>query len=121
MLTHEENLEGLARLATQWVDPAMTHTPHRCIILDMVSSGSPVHGHQEGVAYNGHFASICDHPLFLFNEYGDCEGAPLRPGNVHSAERWRELLEPTVERALPRQGCAGALPGRRRLREAGGL
>jgi len=33
-----------------------------------------------------------------FNEFGDCEGALLRPGNVHSAERWREVLEPIVER-----------------------
>ena len=42
--------------------------------------------------------SVCYHPLFLFNHFGDCEGAMLRPGNVHSAERWREALEPVVER-----------------------
>ncbi|MFC1904182.1 IS1380 family transposase, partial [Chloroflexota bacterium] len=35
---------------------------------------------------------------FLFNEFGDCEGAMLRSGNVHSAERWRQVLEPIVER-----------------------
>ena len=64
----------------------------------MDSSESPVHGQQEGVAYNGHFESVCYHPLFLFNHFGDCEGAMLRPGNVHSAERWREALEPVVER-----------------------
>ena len=29
---------------------------------------------------------------------GDCEGAMLRPGSVHSAEPWREILEPIVER-----------------------
>ena len=34
------------------------------------------------------------HPLFLFNQFGDCEGATLRPGNVHSADGWQELLEP---------------------------
>ena len=32
----------------------------------MDSSESPVHGQQEGVAYNGHFESVCYHPLFLF-------------------------------------------------------
>ena len=64
----------------------------------MDSSESPVHGQQEGVAYNGHFESVCYHPLFLFNHFGDCEGAMLRPGNVHSAERWREVLEPVVKR-----------------------
>ena len=33
----------------------------------MDSSESPVHGQQEGGAYNGHFESVCYHPLFLFN------------------------------------------------------
>ena len=64
----------------------------------MDSSESPVYGEQEGAAYHGHFKTVCYHPLFLFNEFGDCEGAMLRPGNVHSAERWREVLEPIVER-----------------------
>ena len=39
---------------------------------------SPVHGQQEGAAYNGHFECVCYHPLFLFNQFGDCEGAKLR-------------------------------------------
>jgi len=64
----------------------------------MDSSESPVHGQQEGAAYNGHFECVCYHPLFLFNQFGDCEGATLRPGNVHSAEGWQELLEPVVKR-----------------------
>ena len=64
----------------------------------MDSSESPVHGEQEGSAYNGHFGCTCFHPLFCFNQFGDCEGALLRPGNVHSADRWRELLESIVQR-----------------------
>jgi hypothetical protein len=64
----------------------------------MDSSESPVHGDQEGAAYNGHFQSVCYHPLFLFNQFGDCEGALLRPGNVHSADPWREVLEPPLQR-----------------------
>src|SRR5918996_611295 len=56
-----------------------------------------------GAAYNGHFQSMCYHPLFLFNQFGDCKGALLRPGNVHSADRWREVLEPVVDR-YRRQG-----------------
>ena len=83
-LTQQDNLKGLARMA-------MAHTPHQRVILDMDSSESPVHGHQEGAAYNGHFECVCYHPLFLFNQFGDCEGATLRPGNVHSAEGWQEL------------------------------
>ena len=38
------------------------------------------------------------HPLLLFNQHGDCLGAKLRPGNVHSAEDWDELLLPEIER-----------------------
>ena len=36
--------------------------------------------------------------LLLFNREGDCLAAKLRPGNVHSAEGWEELLLPEIER-----------------------
>jgi hypothetical protein len=98
VLTQKKNLEGLTHMNTQWVNQAMTHTTHRRVTLGMNSSESPVHGDQEGAAYNGHFKCTCYHPLFLFNQFGDCEGALLRPGNVHSADRWREVLEPSVEK-----------------------
>jgi hypothetical protein len=97
-LNTTENLEALTKLNTVWVSRAMTNTSYRRIILDMDSSESPVHGEQEGAAYNGHFQSVCYDPLFLFNQFGDCEGALLRPGNVHSADRWQEVLEPVVGR-----------------------
>ena len=92
-LTQEDNLKGLALMNPQWVELAMAHTPHRRVILDMDSSESPVHGQQEGAAYNGHFECVCYHPLFLFNQFGstsfgDCEGADATtPENVHSG-RW---------------------------------
>ena len=57
-----------------------------------------MHGAQEGSAYNGHFESVCYHPLFLFTEHGDCLAATLRPGNVHSAEDWDNLLLPEIDR-----------------------
>jgi|TARA_Y100000310_G_scaffold338897_1_gene429850 hypothetical protein len=98
VLVTEENLKGLNQLNAEWVERAMTGTPHKRVILDMDSSESPVHGEQEGTAYNGHFGSLCYHPLFCFNQFGDCEGAMLRPGNVHSAAGWRELLEPIATR-----------------------
>ena len=34
----------------------------------------------------------------MFNREGDCLAAKLRPGNVHSAEGWEELLLPEIER-----------------------
>ena len=98
VLTQDGNVEGLARLNAKWVDGAISHTAHRRVILDMDSSESPVHGEQEGASYNGHFGSMCYHPLFVFNQFGDCEGAMLRAGNVHSAHRWRDVLDPILSR-----------------------
>ena len=98
VLATEENLRGLRRLNATWVDRAMVLTRHQRVILDMDSSESPVYGEQEGAAYNGHFSCVCYHPLFCFNQFGDCEGAMLRPGNVHSAQGWREVLGTIVAR-----------------------
>ena len=98
LLTREGNLVGLMALnrdmlaQTECVDHAAR------VVLDMDSSESPVHGQQEGSAYNGHFESVCDHPLFLFNGHGDCLAAKLRSGNVHSADDWDELLLPEIDR-----------------------
>jgi len=64
----------------------------------MDSTEIPVYGQQENGAYNGHFESTCYHPLLLFNREGDCLAARLRPGNVHSAADWEELLLPEIER-----------------------
>jgi Transposase DDE domain group 1 len=68
------------------------------VTLDIDSSESPVHGTQEQSAYNGHFESVCYHPLFVFTPEGDCLAAKLRPGNVHSAEGWDEVLLPIIDR-----------------------
>jgi hypothetical protein len=100
LLTQEDNLQGLARMNSHWVERAMGQTLYRRVILDIDSSESPVHGHQEGASYNGHFGCVCYHPLFCFNQFGDCEGAQLRAGNVHSADGWREFIEPIVQRNL---------------------
>jgi len=99
-----ENEKGLEQMNAAWVDRAMTRTRHQRIVLDLDSSESPLYGEQEGAAYNGHFGCVCYHPLFCFNQFGDCEGAMLRPGNVHSAESWREVLEPIVDRYQKREG-----------------
>ncbi|MBM4463464.1 MAG: transposase [Chloroflexi bacterium] len=41
---------------------------------------------------------VLSSPPFVFNQFGDCEGAMLRPGNVRSAHNWREVLEPIIIR-----------------------
>ena len=97
-LSSEANLAALADLSGAWVDRVHKCKPQTTIVLDMDSSVSETHGAQEGAAYNGHFACMCYHPLFVFNQFGDLERCALRPGNVHSADGWRELLEPVIAR-----------------------
>ena len=98
MLAEEENFAGLGRLNRALVGRAEAMDSDYRTILDMDSTEIPVYGEQEHSAYNGHFESTCYHPLLLFNREGDCLGAKLRPGNVHSAEGWEELLLPEIER-----------------------
>src|SRR3954468_8969123 len=98
VLTQAASLSALADLCGRWIDRLHPRRPVKGIVLDMDSSVSPTYGEQDGSAYNGHFGCTCYHPLFVFNQFGDLERCALRPGNVHSAEGWREVLEPVVAR-----------------------
>ena len=98
VLTQEENLAGLAALNRELVAKAEGIDSPRRVVLDMDSTEIQVYGRQEHSAYNGHFESTCYHPLLLFNREGDCLATKLRPGTVHSAEGWEELLLPEIER-----------------------
>jgi Transposase DDE domain group 1 len=102
-LTEERNDQGLARLNTDLVQHEAARPLTRRLILDIDSSESPVHGGQEQSAYNGHFESVCYHPLFVFNQHGDCLAATLRPGYVHSADGWQEVLLPVIDRSQARE------------------
>ena len=64
----------------------------------------------------------------MFNQLGDVERCALRPGNVHSAEGWRAVLEPvvaryrgTVKRCYFRGDAAFASPEIYEFLEAGGM
>jgi hypothetical protein len=98
MLAEEENFAGLGRLNRTLIGRAEAMDSAWRAVLDMDSTEIPVYGEQEQAAYNGHFDPTCYHPLLLFNREGDCLAAKLRPGNVHSAEDWEELLLPEIER-----------------------
>src|SRR5215213_3566376 len=98
VLTQEANLNALADLSGRWIDAVQTRRPVKGIVLDMDSSVSPTYGEQEGSADNGHFGCTCYHPLFVFNQFGDLERCALRSGNAHSAEGWRDVLEPVIAR-----------------------
>jgi hypothetical protein len=97
-LPTEANLAALAAPSGTWIDRVHQRRPPDGVILDMDSSESPTYGEQEGSAWNGHFGCTCYHPLFVFNQFGDLERCLLRPGNVHSAEDWWDVLEPVIAR-----------------------
>jgi len=98
MLAEKENFVSLARINRDLIAKVEAIDAQQRIVLDMDSTEIPVYGQQENSAYNGHFESTCYHPLMLFNREGDCLSAKLRPGNVHSADDWDELLLPEIER-----------------------
>jgi hypothetical protein len=98
MLAEEENFAGLGRLNRALIGKAQAMDSGYRTVLDLDSTEIPVYGEQEQSDYNGYFESTCFHPLLLFNREGDCLAAKLRPGNVHSAEDWEELLLPEIER-----------------------
>src|SRR5438309_9255546 len=117
VLAEEQNYHGLTRLNADLIRHAAARSPSRRVTLDIDSSESPVHGTQEQSAYNGHFEAVCYHPLFVFNPEGDCLAVKLRPGNVHSAEGWDEVLLPLIDRyrrrrqtVVVRADAAFALP-----------
>jgi len=98
VLARDENLAGLEAINRGLIAQAETIESPQRVVLDMDSTEIPVHGQQEQSTYNGHVESTCYHLLLLFTGEGDCLAAKLRPGNVHSAEDWEELLLPEIER-----------------------
>jgi hypothetical protein len=102
VLGHEENFAGLAAISRELISRAESLSSPQRVVLDMDSTEIPVYGQQENSAYNGHFESTCYHPLLLFNREGDCLAAKLRPGNVHSADGWEQMLLPEIDRQQKR-------------------
>jgi hypothetical protein len=98
-----ENRAALADLNGTWIDRFHDRNGLKYITLDMDSSVSPTHGDQEGTAWNGHFDCTCYHPNFLFNQFGMLERCALRNGNVHSADGWRDVLDPVIARYAGRK------------------
>jgi hypothetical protein len=63
LLTQEENLSGLAVINRELIARAETIESPQRAVLDMDSTEIPVYSQQEQSSYNGHFESICYHPL----------------------------------------------------------
>ena len=97
-----ENRDALAELNGIWIDRFHYRNGLKYIVLDMDSSVSPTDGNQEGAAWNGHFDCNCYFPNFLFNQFGMLERCALRNGNAHSADSWRDVLDPVIARYAKR-------------------
>ena len=97
-LPTDDNLAVLTDLSGFWIDRVHERKKPKTIVLNKDSSESLTYGKQEGSAYNGHFGCTCHHPLFCFNHFGDVERSKLRPGNVRSADGWKQILDPVVAR-----------------------
>lgn len=97
-LGNDAGLKVLEEALRRSNDPLMNRKKKGKLIVDVDSTEDPAHGKQEEVAYNGHFGKNCFHPLFAFTSDGDCLGAKLRPGNVHSADGILAFLDPIVKR-----------------------
>ncbi len=114
LLTQDDNLAGLAALNRELVAGAETIDSACRVVLDMDSTEIRVFGQQEQSAYNGHFESICYHPLLLFNR----EGGLSRDQAPSRQRPQRRGLKGTVaarDRAPTGAGQRGGLPGRRGL------
>jgi hypothetical protein len=98
VLGNPMGLEALDGALTRATDAILKRKNKKRLIIDLDSTEDPAYGKQEGVAYNGHFAKTCFHPLFAFTSEGDCLAAKLRPGNVHSADGTLAFIKPLVER-----------------------
>ena len=74
----------LAQHRCRWLDDRRRYTN---FTLDIDSLPIPVHGHQDGSAYNGYYETRCYHPLILGSaDSGQLLGAILRPGNAGTAD-----------------------------------
>ena len=83
MVLEEANLR-CAQQRCRWMDGRRRYAQ---LTLDVDSLSVPVHGQQDGSAYNGYFGMSCYHPLVLGSaDLGHLFGAILRPGNVHTAD-----------------------------------
>ena len=93
-----KSLPALADLSGRWIDRVHARRPPRGILLDMDFGRQPDAWRQEDSVWNSRYECTRYHPLFVFNQVGDPERCPLRPGNVHSADGWEGVLKPVVAR-----------------------
>jgi hypothetical protein len=97
-LTSEANLAALADLSGAWIDRVHARRRRRPSCSTWTAASARRMALRKAAPTTATLACTCYHPLFVFNQFGDLERCSLRPGNVHSAADWRDVLEPVVAR-----------------------
>jgi hypothetical protein len=98
ILGTRQGLKALEKVISRSADTLLRRKNKRRLIIDVDSTEDPVHGSQEGAAFNGYFDQVCYHPLFCLTNKGDLLSARLKPGNAHSADGVLDLISSLVER-----------------------
>ncbi len=98
ILETRQGLKALENAISRSVNTLLRRRNKRRLIIDVDSTEDPVHGNQEGAAFNGYFEQVCFHPLFCLTNKGDLLSARLRPGNAHSADGVLDLISPPTNR-----------------------
>ena len=111
MLASEENLLGLMAVNRELVAQAETQDDSERVVLDMDSTESPVHGQQEGSAYNGHLESVCYHPPVVVQPAWGLSSGEAAAGQ-RAQRQGLERVAAARDRAPTGCGQTGHLPGR---------
>jgi len=98
-LARPENSPRVTDLPGLWIDAVHKRRPPRVIVLDMEFEREPDLRGAGGQRVQRPLRLHCYHPLFVFQPAWR-SGAVCRcgSGNVHSADGWREVLEPVIAR-----------------------
>ena len=98
ILATGKGLKALEAMVSRSAETLLRRRNKRRLVIDVDSTEDPVHGNQEGAAFNGYFEQVCHHPLFCFTNNGDLLSARLRPGNAPSADGVIDLISPLSNR-----------------------
>ena len=64
VLATGKGLKALEDMISLSADTLLRRRNKQRLVIDVDSTEDPVHGNQEGAAFNGYFEQACHHPLF---------------------------------------------------------
>ena len=103
LLATDENVEALVDMNGVWIDKVHDRHPPKMIILDMDSSVSPTQANKREQRTMVTSAVPATIRYSCSTSSATWRDVPCAPGNVHSADGWRNVLEPVVMRYKERK------------------